>query len=82
MITVSSNHAKQAFGRILESAQREPVVIEKHKRPSVVMLSIVEYDRLRGLNLAEFGAFCDAIGQRAAQLGMNEETLNALLDEE
>lgn len=79
MIAISSNDAKQSFGRVLDSAQREPVVIQKHNRPAAVMLSIAEYQRLRGLNAAEFASFCDAIGERAKQLGLTESKLNQML---
>jgi prevent-host-death family protein len=47
MQTISSNLAKQTFGRVLETAQREPVLIEKHNHPAAVILSVAEYDRLK-----------------------------------
>lgn len=47
MQTISSNTAKQTFGRVLERAQREPVLIEKHNHPTAVILSVTEYDRLK-----------------------------------
>lgn len=47
MRTISSNLAKQTFGRVLEMAQREPVLIEKHNHPTAVILSVAEYDRLK-----------------------------------
>jgi prevent-host-death family protein len=52
MQTISSNLAKQTFGRVLETAQLEPVLIEKHNHPTAVILSVAEYDRLKfgGLN--------------------------------
>jgi hypothetical protein len=31
------------------------------------------------VNVAEFQRFCDAVGERAAQAGLNEEKLAALL---
>lgn len=47
MQTISSNLAKQTFGRVLETAQREPVLIEKHNHPAAVIVSVAEYDRLK-----------------------------------
>ena len=47
MQTISSNLAKQTFGRVLETAQHEPVLIEKHNHPTAVILSVAEYDRLK-----------------------------------
>jgi prevent-host-death family protein len=82
MITISSNAAKQSFGRVLDDAQREPVLIRKHNRSAAVLLSIAEYERLRGLNIAEFGAFCDGVNERAKSRGLTEEKLRDLLTEE
>lgn len=47
MQTISSNLAKQTFGRVLEKAQREPILIQKHNHPTAVILSVTEYDRLK-----------------------------------
>jgi len=82
MITISSNAAKQSFGRVLDDAQREPVMIQKHNRSAAVILSITEYERLRGLNVAEFEAFCDGVSEQAKSRGLTEEKLNDLLTED
>ena len=82
MITISSNAAKQSFGRVLDEAQREPVMIQKHNRSAAVILSIAEYERLRGLNVAEFEAFCDGVSEQAQSRGLTEEKLNDLLTED
>ena len=81
MITISSNAAKQSFGQMLDSAQREAVIIQKHKRPAAVLLSVAEYERLRGMNAEAFATFCDQIGKRAQKRGLTEEKLNLLLAE-
>lgn len=44
---MSSKDAKNGFGRLLDTALAEPVTIEKHGRPVVVVLSVEEYERLR-----------------------------------
>jgi prevent-host-death family protein len=44
---MSSKDAKNGFGRLLDTALGEPVTIEKHGRPVVVVLSVEEYERLR-----------------------------------
>jgi len=45
---MSAKEAKNGFGLLLDTARAEPVVIEKHGRPVVVVLSTEEYDRLKG----------------------------------
>lgn len=46
MHTQSAKDAKYHFGRLVDTARAEPVVIEKHGRPVVVVLAIEEYRRL------------------------------------
>jgi len=46
MKTMSAKDAKNGFGLLLDTARAEPVMIEKHNRPVVVVLSVEEFDRL------------------------------------
>lgn len=49
MKSMSAKDAKNAFGLLLDTARAEPVTVEKHGRPVVVVLSIEEFERLVGL---------------------------------
>jgi prevent-host-death family protein len=44
--------AKNRFGELLDTAQREPVTIEKHGRAVAVMVSAEDYRELEALKLA------------------------------
>jgi len=79
MTTVAANKAKQNFGQILDFAQREPVLIQKHNRPAAVLLSTQEYERLCGINRAEFADFCQRVGDRAEKAGLTEDGLASML---
>lgn len=46
MSTIAAREAKTRFGELLDTAQREPVTIEKHGRRVAVVLSATEYDAL------------------------------------
>ncbi|WP_336967647.1 type II toxin-antitoxin system Phd/YefM family antitoxin [Sphingobium aromaticiconvertens] len=46
MKRLSAAEAKNGFGHLIDLARHEPVVIEKHNRAVVVVLSIEEYNRL------------------------------------
>lgn len=76
---VSATDAKQGLAALLDAAQREPVVIRRQKRDVAVLLSTAEYDRLRGLNIAEFQEFCDRVGRKAVEQGLTEKRLAALV---
>ncbi len=81
MRTISATEAKQNLGALLDSAQREPVVIRRQKRDIAVVLSPQEYDRLRAINTEEFERFCDQVGARAAEAGLTEGKLAEILAE-
>ena len=76
---VSATDAKQRLAALLDAAQREPIVIRRQNRDIAVVLSPAEYDRLRGLNVAEFQAFCDRVSRKAAEQGLTEKKLAQLL---
>jgi len=46
MNTVNATYAKQNFGSCIADAATKPVVIEKSGRPTVVMISYEEFQRL------------------------------------
>lgn len=47
MQTLSARDAKYNFGRLIDTARAEPVTVEKHGRPVVVVLAVEEYERLK-----------------------------------
>lgn len=69
MKVFSAKDAKQHFGELMDTVQREPVSIEKHGRPVAVMLSEVEYEKIKlerlraavqiGIDEADRGEFAD-----------------------
>ena len=55
---IAAAAAKNRFGELLDTAQREPVIIQKHGRTVAVLLSghdYEEYQRLVGLDDAWWG---------------------------
>lgn len=46
MKSMSARDAKNRFGFLIDTARQEPVSIEKHGRPVVIVLSIEDYERL------------------------------------
>lgn len=63
MKTFAASEAKNEFGRLLDTAQREPVTIEKKGRPVAVVLSLEEYERLEALDDAWWAARADEAGE-------------------
>ena len=76
---MSATSAKQRFAEVLDAAQREPVVIRRHKRDVAVVMSATEYERLRAVFADEFNRFCDRVGKEAKARGLTEEILADIL---
>jgi prevent-host-death family protein len=56
MHSVSAHDAKARFGQLLDTARREPVVIERHGRAVAVVLSKEDYDELNEIKLQQLRA--------------------------
>ena len=55
MKALSAKDAKYNFGQMIDLARAEPVVIEKHGRPGVMIMAVEEYERLKQLENARPG---------------------------
>lgn len=68
MITVTSAEAQNSFGKLLDSAQREPVVVTRHGRPAAFIVSPQDMDELmdarrkRARIVTEFDAWARRAG--------------------
>jgi prevent-host-death family protein len=49
MIYLSASEVKQNFTEFLDQAQKEPVTIQGQNEDLVVVLSVSEYQRIKGL---------------------------------
>jgi prevent-host-death family protein len=56
MKKIAALEAKNRFGELLDTAQREPVTIEKHGRAVAVIVSAEEYREIEALKLANLKA--------------------------
>jgi prevent-host-death family protein len=79
MQTVSATEAKQRFAAVLDTAQREPVRIQRHDRDVAVLISAAEFDRLSGNRWKEFNRLKEIAGAQARANGLTEEILAEIL---
>ena len=52
MLSMSAKDAKYGFGRLIDLARSEPVVVEKHGRPVVVVMAVEDFERLMARSTA------------------------------
>jgi antitoxin Phd len=82
MRTISSIEAKNRFGQLLDAAQRAPVTVTKKGRPAAVVLSVEDYERMRGAAWKRLIDTLAAARQEAAERGLTDERLDELLVDE
>ena len=56
MKIITANELKQATGRMMDDAQRGPVIVEKHGRPHAVLLSHEDFRQYEAMKLAALKA--------------------------
>ena len=79
MKVTTAREAKNRFGQLLDSAQRAPVSITKNGRVVTVMLSVDQYQRLRGAAWDRLARAMDTTSTEATSRGLTDKTLEALL---
>lgn len=82
MKKVAATVAKNRLGAILDDAQREPVIIQRQSRDVAVILSMAEFDRIRGRNVAAFLEASKAVAAEAKAKGLTAKKLATLLADE
>lgn len=82
MKTLTALEAKNRFGQLLDAAQRQPVVVTKKGRRSVVVMSIEDYERRRHRAWKNLLHVMDDTGRYAASQGLTEGKLAELLANE
>ena len=82
MKNIAAREAKTHFGELLDTAQREPVTIEKHGRAVAVIMSTVQFQELEDLRIerlkAEIQKGLDQLDSGQA-ITVDEEGLTALI---
>ncbi len=82
MKQVAAREAKNNFGRLLDASQSAPVLVTKKDRPVSVLMSVQQYERLRGVAWERLIQTMDALDEEAAEGGLTDTELRALLADE
>jgi prevent-host-death family protein len=57
----SIQDAKNRFSEVVEAARRKPQTVTKHGKPAVVVVDVVEYERLQRLERVQAPSFADVL---------------------
>jgi len=82
MKEIAARDAKNRFGRLIDAAQSGPIRVTKNGRAVGVMMSVQQYERLRGAAWERLTATLDGLGEEALSKGLTEARLEALLADE
>ncbi|MCY4549061.1 MAG: type II toxin-antitoxin system Phd/YefM family antitoxin [Defluviicoccus sp.] len=82
MKEIAARDAKNRFGQLLDAAQSAPVRVTRNGRAVGVMMSVQQYERLRGAAWERLTATMDALGEEASAKGLTQAGLEALLADE
>ncbi|MXY23258.1 MAG: type II toxin-antitoxin system Phd/YefM family antitoxin [Acidobacteria bacterium] len=82
MKEIAAREAKNRFGQLLDAAQSAPVRLTKKGRPVGVVMSMEQYERLRGAAWARLTETMDRLGAEATARGLTEARLDALLSDD
>ena len=82
MKEIAAREAKNRFGHLLDAAQSAPVRVTRKGRAVGVVMSMQQYERLRGSAWERLTATMDALSEEASANGLTEAGLEALLVDE
>ena len=72
MKTIPAAEAKNRFGELLDAAQKDPVMIEKHGRPVAVVISAEDFEQVQAMKLERLKALI--------QEGINSVEAGSVID--
>ncbi len=76
---MTAKDAQNDFGRLLDVVQSAPVRVTRNGRAVGVVMSVRQFERMRGAAWENLTATMDALGQEATDKGLTEAELESLL---
>lgn len=82
MNEMTAKDARNRFSQLLDTAQRTPVRVTRNGRPVTIVLSVQQYERLRGAAWERLAATMDRMDEEASANNLTDAKLDALLANE
>lgn len=80
MLQVSASDMGKDFAQIMDSAQKEPVVVRKQDQDYVAIISMTDYEALVQLKNQRLKKLAQDIGEEAQNNGLTPEILQEILN--
>ena len=80
MRQISASEVRKDFARIMDTAQKEAIVVRKHDRDYVAIISMEDYEELIRLKNQRLKKLAKEIGQEAQEKGLTAEILQDILN--
>lgn len=82
MKEIAVREARNQFGHLLDAAQTAPVRVTKKGRPVGVVMSMQQYERLRGAAWVRLTETMDRMGAEATARGLTDADLDTLVGDD
>lgn len=82
MKTITAIEAKNRFGQLIDAAQRQPVTVTKQGRPSIIVMSVEDYQRRKNRAWKNLLKVMQGTGDNATRRGLTQKKLERLLADE
>ncbi|MGK7884110.1 MAG: hypothetical protein AB4057_05715 [Crocosphaera sp.] len=80
MLQVSASELPKDFDKIMDTAQKEAVIVRKNSLDYVAIISMEDYEELINLKNKRLKKLADEIGYEAREKGLTPEILEDILN--
>jgi prevent-host-death family protein len=80
MIQIPASSVRRDFAQVMDNAQKEAVIVRKHDRDYVAIISMQDYEQLVHLKNQRLKLMAEQLGRQAKENGLTPEDLKAILD--
>lgn len=82
MKSIDEAEAQARLDEILDEVQRQPIMIRRQAKESAIVLSLVQFERLRSDNIRAFLELRNDVAREANEAGLTEAGLIRLQNED
>lgn len=82
MRQISASEVRKDFASIMDMAQKESVIVRKHERDYVAIVSIEDFEALQRMKNERLKNLAHSLAETAKENGLTPEVLEDILNDE